>query len=66
MATKTQRSSATNLRNAQQNLSAAANSVIKSEPVQDAVEWARDYARKNPEAGALWCFGIGFILAWKI
>jgi hypothetical protein len=65
MATKTQ-SSATNLRHAKQNLSAAANSVIKSEPVQDAVEWARDYARKNPEAAALWCFGIGFVLAWKI
>jgi hypothetical protein len=63
MATKTQRGGA---RNTPQNLQAAATSVIKSEPVQDAVQWARDYARENPEAAALWCFGIGFVLGWKL
>ncbi len=61
MATKTQRAA----RNAQQNLQSAAASVIKSEPVQDAVQWARDYARENPEAAALWCFGIRFVLGRK-
>lgn len=35
-------------------------------PVQEIVEIARDYARTNPEAAALWCFGIGFVLGWKL
>jgi hypothetical protein len=66
MATKTQRGTSGNIREAGQSLTSAATKVMKSEPVQDAVTWARDYARKNPESAALWCFGIGFLLAWKI
>jgi hypothetical protein len=26
----------------------------------------RNYARENPESAALWCFGIGFVLGWKL
>jgi len=32
----------------------------------DMVEYLREYARENPETAALWCFGIGFILGWKL
>ena len=33
---------------------------------QDLVEYLREYAREKPEVAALWCFGIGFIIGWKI
>ncbi len=39
------------------------------EPVEmgrDVVEYLREYARENPESAALWCFGIGFVLGWKL
>lgn len=32
----------------------------------DLVEYLKDYAREKPEVAALWCFGIGFILGWKL
>ncbi len=31
-----------------------------------ACECFRQYARQHPEAVALWCFGIGFVLGWKM
>jgi hypothetical protein len=33
---------------------------------RDVVQYMREYARENPEAAALWCFGIGFVLGWKL
>jgi len=33
---------------------------------RDMVQYLREYARDNPEAAALWCFGIGFVLGWKL
>jgi hypothetical protein len=36
------------------------------QPTQDLVEYLRDYAREKPEVAALWCFGVGFILGWKL
>ncbi len=36
------------------------------QPTQDAVEYLKAYARERPEVAALWCFGIGFIIGWKI
>jgi hypothetical protein len=33
---------------------------------RDMVQYLREYARENPEAAALWCFGIGFVLGWKL
>jgi hypothetical protein len=33
---------------------------------RDLVEYFREYAREKPEVVALWCFGIGFILGWKL
>jgi hypothetical protein len=32
----------------------------------DLVQYLRDYAREKPEVAMLWCFGIGFILGWKL
>jgi hypothetical protein len=32
----------------------------------DLIEYLKDYAREKPEVTALWCFGIGFILGWKL
>jgi hypothetical protein len=32
----------------------------------DLIEYLKEYAREKPEVAALWCFGIGFILGWKL
>jgi hypothetical protein len=32
----------------------------------DLIDYFREYAREKPEVAALWCFGIGFILGWKL
>ena len=37
-----------------------------SEMGRDIVQYLREYARENPESAALWCFGIGFVLGWKM
>lgn len=36
------------------------------QPGPDLVQYAKEYARERPEVAALWCFGIGFILGWKL
>jgi len=36
------------------------------QPRQDLLEYAKAYAQERPEVAALWCFGIGFILGWKL
>jgi hypothetical protein len=36
------------------------------QPAEAAMEFFRDYARERPEVVALWAFGIGFVLAWKL
>ncbi len=35
-------------------------------PTIDILEYSRQYARERPEVVALWCFGIGFVLGWKL
>lgn len=35
-------------------------------PVQDFSQYLRTYARQHPEMAALWCFGFGFVLGWKL
>ncbi|MBL9122169.1 MAG: hypothetical protein JNG90_00965 [Planctomycetaceae bacterium] len=37
-----------------------------AEARKDLMKHVRDYARENPEATALWCLGIGFVLGWKL
>ena len=36
------------------------------QPTADIVEYLQDYARERPEVVALWCFGVGFVLGWKL
>jgi len=36
------------------------------QPTADLVEYMQDYARERPEVVALWCFGVGFVLGWKL
>ena len=31
-----------------------------------AIAFFRDYARERPEVVALWAFGVGFVLGWKL
>jgi len=35
-------------------------------PLEDLVSYLREYARERPEVVALTCFGIGFVLGWKL
>jgi hypothetical protein len=35
-------------------------------PFEDLTIYLREYARERPEIVALTCFGIGFILGWKL
>jgi hypothetical protein len=35
-------------------------------PLEDLVDYLRDYARERPEVVALTCFCIGFVLGWKL
>ena len=35
-------------------------------PFEDAWEYLRAYTRERPEVVALACFGVGFILGWKL
>ena len=35
-------------------------------PCTDMVAYFQQYARERPEVVALWCFGIGFVLGWKL
>ena len=32
----------------------------------DLVYHLTQYAKENPSAAALWCFGLGFVLGWKL
>ncbi|MBW3541182.1 MAG: hypothetical protein KY476_13015 [Planctomycetes bacterium] len=35
-------------------------------PGRDLVEYLKGYAREKPEMAALWCFGIGFVVGWRL
>ena len=35
-------------------------------PATDLIQYFKDYAKAKPESAALWCFGIGFVLGWKL
>jgi len=35
-------------------------------PKQDLVDYVKAYARQKPEVAAMWCFGVGFIVGWKL
>ena len=35
-------------------------------PTEAAMLYLREYAKERPEVIAMWCFGIGFVLGWKL
>lgn len=35
-------------------------------PTQDITQYLKEYARARPEVAAMWCFGLGFVLGWKL
>ncbi len=54
---------------AKKNVQRLQEDLREMEPMEvgrDMVQYLREYARDNPESAALWCFGIGFVLGWKL
>jgi hypothetical protein len=39
---------------------------LEMKPLDDLFSYLQEYARERPEVVALTCFGIGFILGWKL
>jgi hypothetical protein len=35
-------------------------------PGEAALQFLQDYSRERPEVVAMWAFGIGFVLGWKL
>lgn len=35
-------------------------------PSQDLMDYLKSYAREKPDVAALWCFGLGFVVGWKL
>ena len=66
MATKTARNPMYNRMGHDQNSRTSLREVADEGTLQGVTEYVRDYIRANPESAALWCFGIGFVLGWKI
>ena len=51
----------------QENKSQAAGTAAgELHPQQDFVQYLKEYARAKPDVAALWCFGIGFVVGWKL
>lgn len=44
----------------------AIRQMASSEAPPKISEFLKEYARERPEVVALWCFGIGFIVGWKL
>jgi len=34
--------------------------------MSDLVKHLGEFAKENPSGAALWCFGIGFVLGWRL
>jgi hypothetical protein len=39
---------------------------MQTPPTEALMQYFKDYARERPEVLAMWCFGIGFVLGWKL
>ncbi|MGV3485707.1 MAG: hypothetical protein ACO1RT_14920 [Planctomycetaceae bacterium] len=37
-----------------------------AEPAKDIFGLLRDYAKSKPDIAAMWCFGLGVIVGWKL
>lgn len=47
---------------------AAAHPAVTPEShlLQDIGSYLKTYARERPDVAALWCFGIGFVVGWRL
>ncbi len=36
------------------------------EPAQDLLGLAKQYVQEKPDVAAMWCFGLGIIVGWKL
>lgn len=43
-----------------------AGSHYVSEPAEDIFGLLRDYAKNKPDVAAMWAFGIGIMVGWKL
>lgn len=43
-----------------------AGTVPRGPSTKSALEHFQEYGRDRPLVVALWCFGIGFVLGWKL
>jgi hypothetical protein len=37
-----------------------------TEPAQDMFGMLKSYAKTNPDVCAMWCFGLGIVVGWKL
>lgn len=37
-----------------------------AEPAKDIYSLLRDYANDKPDVAAMWCFGLGVVVGWKL
>jgi hypothetical protein len=37
-----------------------------AQTTKSAIEHFQEYGRERPGVVALWCFGVGFVLGWKL
>ncbi len=37
-----------------------------AEPAKDMLTLMKEYAKSKPDVAALWCFGLGVIVGWKL
>ena len=44
----------------------AARTEVRAATGKSACEHFREYGRERPGIVALWCFGLGFVLGWKL
>ncbi len=56
----------TSTRKSVQRLQEDLREIEPAEMGRDMIQYLREYARDNPESAALWCFGLGFVLGWKL
>jgi hypothetical protein len=61
MASSTEEQTISESHNETQARTAPSESMPKS-----ALEHFQEYGRERPGVVALWCFGIGFVLGWKL
>jgi len=37
-----------------------------TEPARDIFGVLKDYAQEKPDVAAMWCFGLGLMIGWKL